>query len=38
MDCPENTCIKQDKNLDTCIDIKGNTKVINKICLLNLNW
>ena len=35
MDCPENTCIKQDKNLDTCIDIKGNTKVINKICFEN---
>ena len=35
MDCPENTCIKQDINLDTCIDIDLNTKVINKICFEN---
>ena len=35
MDCPQNTCIKQDKNLDTCIDIETNTKVINQICFEN---
>ena len=31
LDCPENTYIKQDINLDTCIDIEPNTKVINRI-------
>ena len=35
MDCPENTCIKQDINLDTCIDINKNIKVINQICFEN---
>ena len=35
MDCPDNTCIKQDINLDICIDIEENTKVINKICFDN---
>ena len=35
LDCPENTCIKQDINLDTCIDIEPNTKVINRICFEN---
>ena len=33
--CPENTCIKQDLNLDTCVDIDSNTKVINAICFEN---
>ena len=33
--CPENTCIKQDIYLDTCIDIDSNTKVINEICFEN---
>ena len=35
MECPENTCIKQDTNLDTCIDIAEKTKVINGICFDN---
>ena len=35
MEFPKNTCIKQDINLDTCIDINENTKVINKICFDN---
>ena len=35
IDCPINTCIKQDLNLDTCIDIDNNTKVINQICFEN---
>ena len=35
MECPENTCIKQEINLDTCVDIGENTKVINKICFDN---
>jgi len=35
MECPENTCIKQDKYLDQCIDINDDTKVINKICFEN---
>ena len=34
-DCPENTCIKQDLNMDTCIDINQNAKVINQICFEN---
>ena len=34
-ECPENTCIKQDKYLDQCIDINDDTKVINKICFEN---
>ena len=35
IECPENTCIKQDKYLDQCIDINDDTKVINKICFEN---
>ena len=35
MECPENTCIKQDKYLDQCIDINNDTKAINKICFEN---
>ena len=35
MECPENTCIKQDINLDTCLDIKVNIKVVNRICFDN---
>ena len=34
-DCPENTCIKQDLYMDTCIDINQNAKVINQICFEN---
>ena len=30
-ECPGNTCIKQDLNMNTCIDINENTKVINNI-------
>ena len=37
IDCPINTCIKQDLNLDTCIDIDNNTKVINQICFENFD-
>ena len=32
MKCPEDTCIKQDDNLNQCIDIGDDTKVINEIC------
>ena len=32
MKCPENTCIKQDQNLNQCIEIGDDTKVINEIC------
>ena len=35
LECPKDTCIKQDDNLDTCIDIDINTKVINQICFEN---
>ena len=35
IECPENTCIKQDKGLNQCIDINNNTKVINQICFEN---
>ena len=35
MDCTENTCIKQDINLDTCINIELYTKIINNICFEN---
>ena len=37
IDCPINTCIKQDLNLNTCIDIDNNTKVINQICFENFD-
>ena len=33
--CPENTCIKKDVYLNTCIDIEPNTKIINEICFEN---
>ena len=32
MECPENSCIKQDNSLKQCIDIGDDTKVINEIC------
>ena len=35
LECPINTCIKQDKNLNECIDIENNMKVINNICFEN---
>ena len=35
LECPQNTCIKQDINLNECIDIRMNIKVINKICFEN---
>ena len=37
MNCPENTCIRQDKNLNQCIDIDNDTKVINEICFNNFH-
>ena len=35
MECPKNTCIKQVINLNECIDIESNMKVINNICFEN---
>ena len=36
-ECPKNTCIHQSANLDECIDINDNIKVINKICFENFS-
>lgn len=35
LECPKNTCIKQDIYLNVCIDIENNMKVINNICFDN---
>ena len=37
MKCPENTCIKQDNNLNQCIDIGDDIKVLNEICFDNFH-